>query len=80
VSGGLLLGSLAFHSLMTYLMQWSARSMRQEEMEKHQHSAGDPQGAAGSEIETATQGFTLRPEHAAHRIQGHGRIRCEGRS
>ena len=71
VPGGLLLGSLAFHPLMTCLMRWVARSMRQEEMEKRQHPTG-------SEIGAASWRFTLPDERAAHRNQGHGRIRDGG--
>jgi hypothetical protein len=80
VPGGLLLGSLAIHPLLTYLMRCSARSMRQEDMEKHQPPTSDPQGAAGSEIEAASRRFTSQPEGTADRIQGLGSIRGEGGS
>jgi hypothetical protein len=72
IPGGLLLGSLAFHPLMPFLMRWAARSMHQEDVEKRQRSAG-------SEIESASRRFTLQDERA-HQIQEHGHIRGKGAS
>jgi hypothetical protein len=77
VPGGLLLGSLAYHPLMTFLMQSVARSMRQEEVEKHYDAAKCCSPNLDTEIEESSRRVTLKPECTAAPNPGNDRIRGE---
>jgi hypothetical protein len=74
--GGLLLGSLIYHPLMTFLMRWVAREIRREDAEKQSGELDTPQGSVGAADASGKREWSFQPERVARR--GPEQIQAEG--
>jgi hypothetical protein len=74
--GGLLLGSLIYHPLMTFLMRWVAREIRREDAAKESGSLDTPLRSVGATDASGKREGAFQPERAARRGPEH--IRAEG--